>query len=46
MEAANWVCAYCHDNHDWISEFPVVMQETPILEALNCDIDVCWQYDQ
>ena len=28
------------EDHDWISEFSLALQENPILEALNCDIDV------
>ena len=40
MEATTWFCAYCQDNHDWISEFSLVMQETFILEALDYDIDI------
>ena len=30
MEATNWVCAHCQDNHDWISEYSLVVQETHI----------------
>ena len=41
MEAINWVlCIYFQDDHDWISEYSLVMQENKILEALNYDIDV------
>ena len=38
--ATNWVCAYCQDNHGWISEFLFLIQETYILEALNHDTDI------
>ena len=28
------------EDHDWISEFSLALQESPNLKALNCDIDV------
>ena len=28
------------ENHEWVAEFPLVMQENQILEALNCDMEV------
>ena len=34
------VCAHCQDNHRWISEFLLLIQETFILEALNHDTDI------
>ena len=27
MEAINWICAYFQEDHDWISELSLVMQE-------------------
>ena len=40
MEAISWICAYFQVGHDRISDFSLVIQETQILEAQNCDIDV------
>ena len=38
--ATNWVCAYCQDNHGWISEFFFGDSGTDILEVLNHDTDI------
>ena len=40
LEAINWVCASLQDNHDWISEFSLVLQDNKIMEALSYDIEV------
>ena len=35
MEALSWVCARTQHNHEWISEFSLVLQENRILAALH-----------
>ena len=40
MEAINGVCAQVQENHELISEFSLVMQESNMLEALNCGLEV------
>ena len=40
MDVISWVCAYSQEDHDWISEFSLALQETTILEASNYDTDV------
>ena len=40
IEAIDWVCASVQDNHHWISWFSLVLQESKILGALECDIYV------
>ena len=40
MKAINLVCTSVQENHEWVSEFSLVLQESKILGALNYDIDV------
>ena len=40
MEAVSWVCDGIFDDHEWVSEFSLKLQETNMLEALICDIEV------
>ena len=37
MEAVNWVCDDILDDHLWMSEVSLALQEATILEAQNCD---------
>ena len=40
MEAVNRDCPSVQENHDWISEFFLAVQDNQILGKLNHDIDV------
>ena len=40
MEAINRVCTSMQENHEWVSEFSMLLLEKRILSALNYDIDV------
>ena len=40
MESVNWVCEEACEEHEWVSELTVFMQEEEILVALNYRIDV------
>ena len=44
MEAINWVCASAKDNHEWISEFSLILQDSKILGVLISTLVVQRQY--
>ena len=35
VEAINWACTGAQDNHDWVSEFSLVLHEKDIRERLD-----------
>ena len=37
MEAVDWVLADLQEDHDWISEFSLALQENKFLHALHYD---------
>ena len=40
METINWVCDDVLDEHVWVSEQTLSLQETKVLEALRYDLEV------
>ena len=40
MEAVNWSCSRVLANHEWVSEFYLIMREHDIHETLKFEIDV------
>ena len=40
VEAINWACTGAQDNHDWVSEFSLVLHEKNILVRLDLYFEV------
>ena len=40
MESVTWVCEDALEDHKWVSEFTISMQENEVLVAVNYEIDV------
>ena len=38
VEAISWMCSRVQDNHDWISEFSLALDEKTIPGELYCDV--------